>query len=70
MATRAQLDRLAQRIEGLAARTPRRVALVIHDPRLDHTQAAAISRYMADNPGDRDANALIVIKIVDPAPHG
>ena len=68
MATRSQIDRLAQRIEQVAgeleARRPRLVAQIIQQP--DETKEAAMERYFADHPENRQATDFIIIKIVDP----
>jgi hypothetical protein len=70
MATRAQIDRLAQRIDQLVGRLvptgPRVFARIIFDPRRDATEEAAIERHFADNPADRNATDLIIRKIVYP----
>ena len=70
MATRSQIERLAQRIEqvagNLALRRPRLVALIIHDPRVDETKEAAMERHFSDHPENRQATDFIIVKIVDP----
>ena len=70
MATRAKIDRLAQRIDRLvdkaADHRPRRFASICYDPRIDVSQDAAIARHMADNPADRHATDLIIVKLVSP----
>ena len=70
MATRAQISRLAQRIDQLAGRLaptrPRIVAQIIFDPMVDATEESAIERHFANNPADRNATDLIIRKILYP----
>ena len=57
MATRAQIARLQQRIEQAAAafgqQAPIKVVQIIHDPRVDETEDAALERHLTDHPEDR-----------------
>lgn len=68
MATRSQIGRLAQRIDqiagNLALRGRRLVVQIIQEA--DETKEAAMERYFADHPEDRQATDFIIIKIVDP----
>ena len=68
MATRAQIGRIEQRIDqiagNLASRRRTLVVQIIQEP--DETKEAAMERYFADHPEDREATDFIIIRIVDP----
>jgi len=70
MASRAQIGRLAQRIEQVAKclmpSSSIKWARIIHDPRVDESEEAAFERHFAEHPEDRAATNFIVIRVVDP----
>ena len=67
MATKAQIDRLAQRIEALArpSRLDHRVAMVIVD---GESAEAARERHCKEHPEAREATEVIFMHIIDPPP--
>jgi hypothetical protein len=67
MATKAQIDRLAQRIEALApsTRLDGSAAMIIVDR---EGEDAARERHCQEHPGDRTASRVIFMHIVDPKP--
>ncbi len=67
MATRAQIDRLAQRIEALAP-APRfegKVAIIIVD---GESEDAARERHNLAHPEDCGASHVVFMHVVDPKP--
>ena len=80
MATKAQIDRLALRIEQAAAalgdQTTGKVVQIIYDP-IEETEEAALERHLAAFPEDRAHierrsrfPTLIVVRIVRPKDYG
>ena len=67
MATKAQIDRLAQRIEALApsTRLDGSAGMIIVDR---EGEDAARERHCQEHPGDRTASRVIFMHIVDPKP--
>jgi hypothetical protein len=65
MASKAQIDPLAQRIEALArpSRLDHRVAMVIVD---GESQEAARERHCKAHPEAREASGMIFMHIIDP----
>jgi hypothetical protein len=59
MATRQQIERLAQRIEGLAQQSVGRPVYVWRN--CEETAEQALERHYADRPGDRAAKSTYVI---------
>jgi hypothetical protein len=65
MVTKAQLDRLASRIEALAPRNNEHIIAVIY-MRDDETEAEAETRHLRERPQDREAGKTILVRFVDP----
>lgn len=68
MATRAQIKRLAQRIEALAppAQFDDKVATIIVD---GESENAALERHRRAHPEAREASRLVFMHVVDPKPY-
>lgn len=67
MASRAQIARLAQRIEDLAectaSRRPRKIVRISQDKYLGETEEEAVSKYFAEYPEDVGSDIILSVYI-------
>jgi hypothetical protein len=66
VASRAQIIRLAQRIEGLADRTasrPRKFVHITQDKYLGETEEEAVTKYFAQHPEDVGYDIILSVCI-------
>jgi hypothetical protein len=67
VASRAQITRLAQRIEDLAestaSRRPRKIVHVTQDKYLGETEDEALHKYFAQHPEDVDSEIILSVFI-------